>query len=60
VMPEQLWLTTLDPSKRLLKRLTVDDAAAANHMFSTLMSKDVEPRKKLITEEGALLATIDI
>lgn len=60
MMPEQLWSTTLDPKRRMLKRLTVDDASAANHMFSTLMSKDVDPRRKLITEEGANLTSIDI
>jgi DNA gyrase subunit B len=60
MMPEQLWSTTLNPKTRVLKRLTVDDASAANHMFSTLMSKDVEPRRKLITDEGSTLASIDI
>jgi DNA gyrase subunit B len=60
MMPEQLWSTTLNPKTRVLKRLTVDDASAANHMFSTLMSKDVEPRRKLITDEGSMLASIDI
>lgn len=60
MMPEQLWSTTLDPKTRVLKRLTVDDASAANHMFSTLMSKDVDPRRKLIEDEGAALASIDI
>jgi DNA gyrase subunit B len=60
MMPEQLWSTTLDPKRRLLKRLTVDDGVAANHMFSTLMSKDVEPRRKLITDEGSSLASIDV
>ena len=60
MMPAQLWSTTLDPKTRLLKRLTVEDAASANHMFSTLMSKDVDPRRKLITEEGSTLASLDI
>jgi len=60
MMPEQLWSTTLDPKTRTLKRLTVDDGAAANHMFSTLMSKDVEPRRKLIIDEGSMLESIDI
>ena len=60
MMPDQLWSTTLDPKTRLLKRLTVEDAASANHMFSTLMSKDVDPRRKLITEEGSTLASLDI
>ena len=59
MMPEQLWSTTLDPKTRLLKRLTVYDASAANHMFSTLMSKEVDPRRRLIEEEGAALASID-
>ncbi|MDA9766726.1 toprim domain-containing protein, partial [bacterium] len=60
MMPEQLWSTTLNPKTRVLKRLTVEDVSAANHMFSTLMSKDVEPRRKLITDEGSTLASLDI
>lgn len=41
MMPLQLWETTLDPTKRMLKQLTVEDAAAAGQMFSVLMGDKV-------------------
>ena len=45
MMPEQLWSTTLNPETRLLKRLTVEDAAMANKTFQLLMSDKVAPRR---------------
>jgi len=60
-MPAQLWNTTLNPATRLLKRLTVDDAALANHMFNLLMSDKVAPRRAFIEAEGPKLdAELDI
>ncbi|GLJ40031.1 hypothetical protein SUGI_0819410 [Cryptomeria japonica] len=50
MMPLQLWETTMDPAKRKLKRLTVEDAVEANMVFSLLMGNQVEPRKDLIWE----------
>jgi len=47
-MPTQLWETTMDPERRLLKQLKVDDAAEANVVFSSLMGTRVEYRKQLI------------
>ncbi|XP_019059708.1 PREDICTED: DNA gyrase subunit B, mitochondrial-like isoform X2 [Tarenaya hassleriana] len=48
MMPEQLWETTMDPERRLLKQLVVEDAAEANVVFSSLMGSRVDARKELI------------
>lgn len=45
MMPQQLWDTTLDPLKRMLKKLTVDEAAEANSMFSLLMGDKVSDKR---------------
>lgn len=57
--PTQLWETTMDPTKRTLKRVTVDDAEAAGNMFEMLMGEEVPPRKKYI-QTHAKLANLDI
>lgn len=57
--PTQLWDTTMDPTKRTLKQVTVDDAEAAGKMFEMLMGEEVPPRKKYI-QTHAKLATLDI
>ena len=57
--PEQLWETTMDYSKRTLIQITVEDANAADEMFTTLMGDKVPPRKKFI-EDHAVYATIDV
>jgi len=56
--PEQLWKTTMDPSTRLLKQVTIDNAAQADEIFSMLMGDDVEPRREFI-EQNATYANID-
>lgn len=56
--PEQLWDTTMNPETRLLKQVTVENAAQADEIFSMLMGSDVEPRREFI-EKNATYATID-
>ncbi len=56
---EQLWDTTMNPKKRLLKRVTIEDVVRADEVFSKLMGTVVEPRKQFIIENSGL-AQIDI
>ena len=56
---EQLWETTMDPSTRILKMATIDDAAEADRMFSMLMGDEVPPRRAFI-EANAKYARIDV
>lgn len=56
--PEQLWETTMNPEFRMLKQITIDNAAEADHIFSMLMGEDVAPRREFI-EENATYANID-
>ncbi|MCG1002788.1 MULTISPECIES: DNA topoisomerase (ATP-hydrolyzing) subunit B [Halobacterium] len=58
--PQQLWDTTMDPDNRILKRITVDDAAAADKMFSVLMGDAVEPRKQFIQDHATDAEWVDI
>ena len=56
--PEQLWETTMNPKTRLLKQVTIENAADADEIFSMLMGDDVEPRREFI-EKNATYANID-
>jgi DNA gyrase subunit B len=57
--PEQLWTTTMDPTKRTLKQVSIESAAEADHLFSMLMGDEVAPRREFI-EKNAKYARIDV
>ncbi|PWU22878.1 DNA topoisomerase IV subunit B [Candidatus Cerribacteria bacterium 'Amazon FNV 2010 28 9'] len=57
--PEQLWETTMDPKTRMIKKVTLDEVAKVDAVFSTLMGDEVPPRKKFI-QTHARLANLDI
>lgn len=57
--PEQLWETTMNPEFRLLKQVTIESAAEADHLFSMLMGDEVAPRRDFI-EQNARYARIDV
>jgi len=58
--PEQLWDTTLNPEKRLLKRVVIEDAEEADRIFSILMGPDVEPRRAFIEAHAKEVENLDI
>ena len=58
--PQQLWDTTMDPDNRILKQITIEDAAAADKMFNVLMGDAVGPRKEFIKEHSPEAEWVDI
>jgi DNA gyrase subunit B len=57
---EQLWETTMDPERRVLQRVSMDDAAAAEELFSMLMGDKVEPRREFIEQNAQAVRFLDV
>ena len=57
--PTELWETTMDPTKRTLRRIELDDAVAADAIFTVLMGEKVEPRKEFIERNAKYAVNLD-
>jgi DNA gyrase subunit B len=57
---KELWETTMDPSVRVLRQITLDDAAAADELFSILMGEDVDARRSFITRNAKDVRFLDV
>ena len=58
--PDQLWETTMDPARRNITQIHLDDAVEAERIFSTLMGENVAPRREFIEENALLVSNLDI
>jgi DNA gyrase subunit B len=58
--PQQLWETTMDPARRIIKRVTIEDAEKADKLFELLMGSEVQPRKEFIMDHAKEVNNLDI
>ena len=58
--PHQLWETTMDPEKRIIKKVELHDAAMADEIFTILMGEKVEPRREFIEKNAKYVVNLDV